>query len=90
MHMLTAKTKNIIVSIFYDMHGAIKPSLQDKWAYQLLLHSVKIAFEVKYVQVFQFLSDEGTKTSVSVSFSDSYRHMHLYSVLFLTPRSNLG
>ncbi len=67
MHMMTSKTKNIIVSIFFDMNGSIAPSMEEKWAYQVLIHAVKVAFEVKYVQTLQVLHDDGHKSSVSVS-----------------------
>jgi hypothetical protein len=60
MHMLTVKTKNIIVSIFYDMNGSISPTVEEKWGYQVLLHSVRIAFEVKYLPTLQILLDDAS------------------------------
>lgn len=70
MHMLTAKTKNIIVSIFFDMNGAITPSMEEKWAYQVLLHAVKVAFEVKYVQTLQVEASVSDLMQGSHQFDD--------------------
>jgi hypothetical protein len=65
MQMQTIKTKNIMVSIFYDMNGGISPSLEEQWCYQILLHAVKVAFEVKYLSVLK--PEEKTKSSAAVS-----------------------
>jgi hypothetical protein len=68
--MLTIKTKNIIVSIFYDMNGSISPTVEEKWGYQVLLHSVRIAFEVKYLPTLQVLLDDASGSRNMTSSSN--------------------
>ena len=45
MQMVTLKTKDIIVSIFYDMQGQMMPSFEDKQKLLILMHSLKAAFD---------------------------------------------
>ena len=49
MHMTTAKTDEIIVSIFFDMNSLLAPSVHVKNQYQVLLHAIIMAFESRYL-----------------------------------------
>lgn len=51
MHLLTAQTNNITVSIFFDMNRMLIASLDDKKRFQILLEAIKIAFETKYLLI---------------------------------------
>jgi len=49
MQMLSLKTKDIIVSVFYDMGGSMVPTTHDKQKLDVLIHAIKTAFERKYL-----------------------------------------
>lgn len=66
MQMQTVKTKSIIVSVFYDLSGSVMPSLEDQWCHQILLHSVRMAFEIKYLSTLQKLQFDVGKTTIGV------------------------
>jgi hypothetical protein len=46
MHMLTVASTELLVSIFFDLQGALSPSVSQRNIFSILLQSVKQAFEV--------------------------------------------
>eukprot|EP01038_Epipyxis_sp_PR26KG_P007860 gene7860-10669_t len=48
MQMLTLRSKEIIISLFFDMQGLLTPTNEDKQKLLVLLHSIKAAFYKKY------------------------------------------
>lgn len=58
MHMMTMKTEDIIVTIFYDMRGEIKLNEYDQWKCEVMLNAVKSSFEIKHLQTLQILHKE--------------------------------
>jgi hypothetical protein len=48
MQMVTTKTDNMVVSVFYDIQGQMTPLHKDKERLNILMHAVKAAFEKKY------------------------------------------
>lgn len=55
MHMMSLKSDEIIVTIFFDMNGGIKLTVFDQWKYEIMLNAVKTAFEIKYLSTLQTL-----------------------------------
>eukprot|EP01031_Cornospumella_fuschlensis_P029999 gene29999-36234_t len=51
MHMMTARTDRIIVSLFFDMDGDLTPSIHAKNLYFVFLHATMMAFESRYLAV---------------------------------------
>ncbi|RYG99604.1 hypothetical protein EON65_50125 [archaeon] len=47
--MMSARTDHIVVSLFFDMAGDLTPSIHVKNLYFVLLHSVILAFESRYL-----------------------------------------
>lgn len=58
MQMTTIKTKDIIVSIFYDMRGSMLPSPEHKLKLNVLIHCVKTLFERKFLT--ELMENRGT------------------------------
>lgn len=67
MQMVTLKTKDIIVSVFYDMVGSMVPSSGDSLKLNVLLHSVKTLFERKFLT--ELMENRGKFHDSSVSES---------------------
>lgn len=71
MHMMSLKSDEIIVTIFFDMNGGIKLTIVDQWRYEIMLHAVKLAFEIKYLQTLQTLHMTTAENANSQSNPDS-------------------
>ena len=69
MQMLSLKTKDIIVSVFYDMSGALVPSAMEKQKLNILIHSLKTAFERKYLS--ELMENRAKSNNDSVHESQS-------------------
>lgn len=50
MQMITAKTNDIIVSLFFDMQGMDMPSCEERNKLKVMLHSVIAAFEQEFLE----------------------------------------
>lgn len=49
--MMTTKSDDIIVSIFFDLQGLAEPTVEQKNKFQIILLSIQIAFETSYLPV---------------------------------------
>ncbi len=48
MQMISVKSRDIIVSVFFDMEGSVMPGEGEKQKLQAFIHLLKAAFEKKY------------------------------------------
>lgn len=71
MQMLTLKTKDIIVVLFFDMNGLLAPTSEDKQKLVILLHAIKSAFERKFLA--ELMDSRGRSQTDSVTGSQSVR-----------------
>lgn len=71
MQMLSLKTKDIIVSVFYDMGGSLVPSAEERQKLNILMQSVKTAFERKYLS--ELMENRAKSNNDSVHESQSVR-----------------
>eukprot|EP01039_Chlorochromonas_danica_P002551 gene2551-2792_t len=55
MQMVTVKTEDVIVSVFFDLDGLLQPSIRLKNCFQILLHALQLAFESNFLLAFSFL-----------------------------------
>lgn len=53
MQMVTVKTEDVIVSVFFDLDGLLQPSIRLKNCFQILLHSLQLAFESRFLSALQ-------------------------------------
>lgn len=53
MQMVTVKTEDVIVSVFFDLDGLLQPSIRLKNCFQILLHALQLAFESNFLPALQ-------------------------------------
>eukprot|EP01036_Dinobryon_divergens_P027101 gene27101-35818_t len=96
MQMVSVKTKDIIVSVFYDMSGSLVPSTLEKLKLDVLMHSLKTAFERKYLSELMENRTKSNNDSVHESQSQqlqsgmSVEEMALHQIVNIEDSLRIG